>query len=708
MTDTMKADEEIRIPVDLDNPANYINRELSLLDFQKRVLEEALDETNPLLERVKFLSIVGSNLDEFFMVRFAGLKRQVAAGINEPSFDGLTPAEQLAAIRKKVQSLMDASWKCLRDDLMPQLDRAGIHILKYDELSDKHRETISSYFEEIVFPVLTPLAFDPGHPFPHISNLSLNLAVILEDETGLERFARVKVPSSIPRLVPIKRSSGSVKKDGTVPHHHYFVWLDEVIAANIDRLFPGLKILDVYAFRVIRNADMNIQELEAGDLLETIERTVSDRRFGFVVRVSIDPIMPARMRSILVENLKLDPLDVFTYQGPLGLASLMYLYEHIDRYDLKYPAFVPALPNILDEEVKEVDFFHHIRQQDILVQHPYDSFAPVMEFLETAATDPKVLAIKQTLYRVGKNAPVVDSLLHARRMGKQVAVLVELKARFDEESNISWARKLEREGVHVIYGLLGLKTHSKIALVIRKEGDHIRRYVHLGTGNYNEVTAHLYEDLGLFTCDPEIGADTTELFNYLTGYAQTSSFHKLLVAPINLRQRLEELILREIEVHQKEGNGHLIFKVNSLADKPIMKLLYQASIAGVRVDLIVRGICSLRPGVKQLSENIRVVSVLGRFLEHSRVYYFHNNGSEEIYLGSADLLPRNLNTRVEVLFPIENQALVRKVRDDILNIYLADNVKARVMAADGTFHRIPSSDGVKPLNSQQYFLYQRR
>lgn len=703
----MKEKELQALLESLDNPENYINRELSLLEFQQRVLEEARDENNPLLERIKFLSIVGSNLDEFFMVRFAGLKRQVAAGITEPSFDGLTPAEQLAAIRKKVQSLLDESWECLRDDLIPMLDNAGIHILKYNDLSSKHRDTICGYFDEIVFPVLTPLAFDPGHPFPHISNLSLNLAVILEDESGQERFARVKVPSSLPRLVPIKRSSGGVKKDGTVPHHHYFVWMEDVIAANIDRLFPGLRILDVYPFRVIRNADMNIQELEAGDLLEVIERTVSDRRFGFVVRVAIDPKMPDRMRDILVENLKLDPLDLFTYEGPLGLASLMYLYEHIDRYNLKYPAFVPALPDVMVEDVKELGLFHHIRKKDILVHHPYDSFAPVIEFLETAASDPKVLAIKQTLYRVGKNAPVVDSLLHARRMGKQVAVLVELKARFDEESNIGWARKLEREGVHVIYGLLGLKTHSKIALVIRKEGDHIRRYVHLGTGNYNEVTAHLYEDLGLFTCDEEIGADATELFNYLTGYAQTRSFNKLLVAPINLRERLEQLILREIDLHKKNGKGHLIFKVNSLADKPIMKLLYQASMEGVRVDLIVRGICSLRPGVNDLSENINVISVLGRFLEHSRVYYFHNDGDEEVYLGSADLLPRNLNSRVEVLFPLEDSDIVHQVRAGILETYLKDNTRARKMQPDGTYKRIEPDDGNPPINSQLTFIMNR-
>jgi len=708
MPETNPEAEELQESLpDLDNPELYINRELSLLAFQKRVLEEALDETNPLLERVKFLSIVGSNLDEFFMVRFAGLKSQVAAGINEPSFDGLTPAEQLAAIRKEVDSLMDASWKCLRDKLMPQLDEAGIHILSYDELTDKQCESISSYFDEIVFPVLTPLAFDPGHPFPHISNLSLNLAVILEDETGQERFARVKVPSTLPRLVPIKRSSGGVKKDGTVPYNHYFVWLEEVIASNIDSLFPGLKILDVYPFRVIRNADMNIQEMEAGDLLEVIERTVNSRRFGFVVRVAVDPDMPGRMRKILVENLKLDPLDVFKFKGPLGLANIMYLYDHIDRYDLKYPAFIPAVPEMLDEEEKPTDPFYNIRRNDILIHHPYDSFASVVDFLEAAAKDPNVLAIKQTLYRVGKNAPVVDSLLRARSQGKQVAVLVELKARFDEESNIGWARTLEREGVHVVYGLLGLKTHSKIALVIRKEGDHIRRYMHLGTGNYNEVTAHLYEDLGLFTCDEKIGADATQLFNYLTGYANTSSFNKLLVAPVNLREELENLIRREIDVHLKEGNGHLIFKVNALADKPMMKLLYEASMAGVRVDLIVRGICGLHPGMEQLGENIRVISILGRFLEHSRIYYFHNNGDEDVYLGSADLLPRNLNTRVEVLFPIEDKNLIRKVRDDILETYLSDNVKARLMLPDGSYTRITPGEEEEPVNSQQVFLNQR-
>jgi polyphosphate kinase len=695
-------DNAARLPVDVDDPQWYLNRELSQLDFFGRVLEEAKDESNPLLERVKFLAIVGSNLDEFFMVRVAGLKQQIAAGVVELSVDGLTPAEQLAAIRKAVSKLLAEARDCYQDHLVPALAEAGIHILGYADLDHRQRGHVKKYFAQIVFPVLTPLAFDPGRPFPHISNLSLNLAVLIRDPAGKERFARVKVPGTLPRLVPLRRSSGGVRKDGTAPRSHYFVWLEQVIAAHLGALFPGMEILAVHPFRVIRDADILIQELEAYDLLETMEESVRRRRFGSVVQLAVNKSTPVDIRDILRENLEVERRDIYTIDGPLGLSDLMGLTQ-IDRHDLKDPAFVPATPAALTQDHPQ-DMFAAIRGEDIILHHPYDSFAPVVAFLQAAARDPDVLAIKQTLYRVGRNSPVVEALLEAATNGKQVAVLVELKARFDEESNIGWAKRLEAEGVHVIYGLLGLKTHSKIALVVRKEGDGVRRYVHLATGNYNGLTAQVYTDLGVFTCDEDIGADATDLFNYLTGYSAKHDYRKLLVAPINLRARIESLIRREIE-HQRQGRrGHLIFKVNAIVDRPMIRLLYQAAQAGVQVDLLVRGICCLRPGVDGLSENIRVSSIVGRFLEHSRIYYFRNGGQEDIYLGSADLMTRNLDYRVEVLFPIEDERLIRHLRDEVLATYLADNVKARWLRADGTYAQRQAAAGEMRISSQAAFL----
>lgn len=693
--------------LELNDPSLFINRELSQLEFQRRVLEEARDERHPLLERVKFISIVGSNLDEFFMVRVAGLKKQVYAGVFDLPPDGMTPAEQLAAIRKLAQQLMTEAHEYWRDELQPALRKEGIFVLDHKELNERQRAVVKKYYDEVVFPVLTPLAFDPGHPFPHISNLSLNLAVLICDKRDKEHFARIKVPTTLPRFVPIKRSSGGVRRDGTAPHDHYFVWLEQLIAENIDTLFPGMKVLEAHPFRVTRDADTEIQELEAADLLETMEQSVRQRRFGSVVRVAINQAMPTHVREILSENLELERNDIYTVDGPLGTHDLMSLYQSVERFDLKDASLKPFTPPGLKFDDPDGGFFAAIRQRDILLHHPYDSFSPVINFLKAAANDPDVLAIKQTLYRVGRKPPVVEALLEASENDKQVAVLVELKARFDEESNIGWAKMLEREGVHVIYGLLGLKTHSKVLLVVRKEGDGIRRYIHLATGNYNAVTAQLYEDLGMFTCDEEIGADVTDLFNYLTGYSAKQDYHKLLVAPINLRQRMEALIRREIE-HQKQGRpARLIFKVNSLVDKPMIQLLYQASQAGVKVDLLVRGICCLRPGLKGFSENITVTSVLGRFLEHSRMYYFLNGGSEEIYLGSADLMPRNIDRRVEVLFPIQQGDLIRYIRDEVLEIYLRDNLQARRMLPDGSYERLKPGTNEKPLGTQQWFLRRR-
>ena len=540
--------EEAKTVFDLKDPNLFINRELSQLEVFRRVLEEAQDESHPLLERVKFLAIVGSILDEFFMVRVGGLKMQVDTGVVDLSIDGLPPAEQLAAIRKVAFNLMVEARNCWQKDLQPRLKKAGVHILNYDELNPKQIQQVQEYFEEMIFPALTPLAVDPGHPFPHISNLSLNLAVMIRDQTGEERFARLKVPNSLPRLVPLKRSSGSVRADGTVPHNHFFVWIDQVISENLHRLFPGMAIIEAYPFRVIRNADMVIQELEADDLLEAMAASVRDRRFGSIVYMAVHEKMPAHLREILIENLEMDARDMYVLQSPLGLGGLISLGQ-IDRYDLRDQPFQPALPIQLRSDYYDGNIFSAIKRENILLHHPYDSFAPVVDFIKSAARDPNVVAIKQTLYRVGRNAPVVNALLEARReYGKEVAVLVELKARFDEESNITWARALEREGVHVIYGLLGLKTHSKIALVIRREGENMRRYLHLGTGNYNVVTATIYEDLGLFTADEALGADASDLFNYLTGYSAKTDYRKMFVAPINLRPRMTALIQREIEL----------------------------------------------------------------------------------------------------------------------------------------------------------------
>lgn len=690
--------------LNVGHPTYYINRELGMLAFQKRVFEEARDKQNPLLERVKFLAIVGSNLDEFFMVRVGGLKMQHDAGVTHLSIDGKTPAEQLAGVRKAAYKLLLEVREHFQSELVPELSEAGIHILQYDQLNSKQKEKIDSYFHEVVFPVLTPLAFDPGHPFPHISNLSLNLAVLIKGKEGDKHFARVKIPPSLPRLVPIKRSSGSTRKDGTVPHDHYFVWLEQLIAVHISALFPGMEVIESHPFRVTRNADIAIQELEASDLLEVMEENVQKRRFGDVVKLSVTKDMSDNILDILIKNLKVDRNDIYILDDPLGFSSLMELHK-IDRFDLKDKPFLPRTPEILRVDGNESDIFATIRKSDIFLHHPYDSFAPVVSFLRTAARDPNVLAIKQTLYRVGDNSPVVNALLKAQRdYGKQVAVLVELKARFDEASNIGWARMLEKEGVHVTYGILGLKTHSKVTLVVRKEGDSIRRYVHLGTGNYHHITAKLYEDIGIFTCDEEIGADATDLFNFLTGYSTQSNFRKLLVSPNSLRPQLEELIEREI-AHLTAGKpAHLIFKANALVDKPLIKLLYKASQAGVKVDLIVRSMCSLRPGVEGLSDNVRVISVLGQFLEHSRIYYFHNAGDDEIYMGSADLMPRNLNNRVEVVFPVNDPDMVKYIREGILDIYLLDNLKARIMQPDGTYIRRTPSDKEEAISVQEWLL----
>jgi polyphosphate kinase len=680
---------------ELNEPALYLNRELSHLEFQRRVLEEARDRRNPLLERVKFLSIFGSNIDEFFMVRVAGIFQQIENGVQETGLDGRGPSETLDAIRASVSRLLGVAYDFLREELLPALEENHVRLLSLSELSLDQRAQLDTFFAEKVFPVLTPLAFDPGRPFPHISNLSLNIAVaVREPGGGAEHFARVKVPDSLPQLLPVALTNNG-------PRAHGFVWLEQLIIANLHYLFPGLEILRAHVFHLTRDAEVAIKELETDDLLETIEEAVWQRRFRDAVRLQVDARMPNSMIDLLAAKLELDAADIFRVQGPLDLSRLRHLLA-LDRPDLKDKPFLPHTPSGF--AAKDDDVFDVIRQQDQLLHHPYESFQPVVEFLRKAARDPGVLAIKMTLYRLGRNSPIVEALLEAVENGKQVAVVVELKARFDEESNIEWARALEREGVHVVYGLLGLKVHSKVILVVRREGDVIRRYCHLATGNYNPATARLYTDLGLFTCDEQIGADATDLFNYLTGYSRKKTFRKLLVAPLNLRQRIEEMILREIDIQRRGGRGRMILKMNALEDGPIIKLLYQASQAGVATDLIVRAACCLRPQAPGISENIHVRSVLGRFLEHSRIYYFRNNGADECYLGSADLMPRNLNRRVEVLFPVNRPEMIKRIRDEILHSYLHDEIGARHMSKDGSYSPKSRRAGG---DCQGWFLSQR-
>jgi polyphosphate kinase len=681
-----------------------LNRELSLLQFQARVLEEASDRRNPLLERVKFLSIFGSNMDEFFMVRVSGIRKQVDAKINDISPDGMTPREQLVAIRKRSLQLFKRAHECYQHELLPELDSKGIHILDYHRLNASQRKRVDETFCNTVYPILTPLALDPGHPFPHISNLSLNLAIVIRDPMGEEKFARVKVPATLPSLLPIKPASQGILKDGTIVHHYYFVWLYEVIIANLRLLFPGMEIVEAYPFRVIRDADIEIQELEAEDLLESMQQSIRKRKFGSVVIVSVQESMPKHIRSLLSENLEIKPSDIYSLSGNLEIASLSELYSGIDEFDLKYPAYRSVIPTPLRDVASSGEYFDVIRAENILLHHPYDSFSPVVDFLNAAARDPKVLAIKQTLYRVGQNSPIVDALLEASERGKQVAVLVELKARFDEESNIGWALRLEEAGVHVVYGLVGLKTHSKTGMVIRKEGEGVRRYLHLATGNYNPITANFYEDIGLFTCDEILASDVTDLFNFLTGYSTMKQYRKLLVAPVNLRNRLEALIKREIEHARNNRPAYIIIKVNSIVDAEMTKCLYEASQAGVRIDLLVRGMCCLIPAKEGLSENIRVFSAVGRFLEHSRIFYFQNDGQEEIYLGSADLMTRNLSRRVETLFPIEDERYIRYLRDEVLETYLKDNVNSREMLPDGNYRRVVPEKGQPRVDVQGWLI----
>ncbi len=686
---------ELVVPPALGDPALYLNRELSWLAFNARVLGEAADPAQPLLEQVKFVAITHSNLDEYYMVRVSGLQQQVAAGMTDVSPDGMTSAEQLSVLRARVGAMLSDAAELFQSKLRPALKAAEIEIVDYAQLSKAQQKALKGYFERDVFPVLTPLALGPGHPFPHISNLSLNLAVVVRDPELGERFARMKIPGILPRFVPCPAEDGSA-------FHHCFVWLEQVIAANLASLFPGLQVTESYPFRVTRDADLEIQEDDAADLLQTVEQGLRRRQFGDVARLEITRAMPARLREMLEENLLVDPADVYALPGPLGLSDLMQVWK-MDRPDLKDPPLLPVVPASLSDPERSI--LDVIGEHDVLLHHPYDSFGPILDFIKSAVNDPGVLAVKQTLYRVGSNSPIVKSLAAARDDDTQVAVLVELKARFDEENNIEWAKALEESGVHVVYGLVGLKTHCKVALVVRKEpGGALRRYVHLGTGNYNPITARIYTDISLFTARPDLAADVSELFNHLTGYSRQPRYRKILVAPVNMRERLMLLIAREAEWARRGRPARLILKTNTLSDIPIIKALYAAAQAGVQIDCIVRGACCLRPGVPGVSKNIRVVSIVGRFLEHSRIYYFHNGGRYQIYCGSADLMRRNLDRRVEVLFPVEDLALKKHLRDDILEPYLKDTVSAHLLHPDGTYIRLKPSDGAAPFSVQDWFL----
>ncbi len=686
--------------IDLKDPQYYFSRELSWLEFNNRVLHEAIDPRTPLLERLKFIAIFSSNLDEYFMVRVAALKQQVEAGVSKLSADGRTPQEQLAVIRERLASMVIKQHRHFQEALRPQLAANGVYILDYMDLNPEQRLYLQEYFETQIFPVLTPLAVDPGHPFPYISNLSLNLAVLIKDsETDEEHFARVKVPDVLPRFVALPQESQGGSKN--VPTVWAGVPLEQVIAHNLESLFLGMNIQEYHPFRITRNADLEVEEDEADDLLQAIEQELRKRRFGgSVVRMELHASMPDTVRQTLMEEMDLVDDDVYEVEGLLCLRDLFALLD-LPLPDLKDPPWSPPThPRLrrlnefeIDESLDgEEDFFSIIRKQDLLVHHPYQSFSTsVQRFIAQAAHDPDVLTIKMTLYRTSGDSPIVNALIAAAENGKQVAVLVELKARFDEENNINWARKLEKVGVHVVYGLVGLKTHTKLVLVVRREENRIRRYVHIGTGNYNPKTARLYTDVGLFSCREELGADLTDLFNYLTGYSRQHSYRRLLVAPVNLRDCMLSLIRRETEHCRNGHHARIVAKMNALVDPIIIAALYAASQAGVQIDLIVRGICCLRPGVRGVSDNIRVISIIGRFLEHSRIFYFHNAGEEQVFIGSADWMPRNLDRRVEAIAPVEDPPLVKDLQE-MLGIMLADNRQAWELLPDGRYvQRHPSA-----------------
>ena len=666
-----------------------LNRELSLIEFFRQVLNEARDERTPLLERLRFLTIFSSIVDEFFMVRVSGLKEEVEHGWVHPSLDGMTAAEQLAEIRNRLQPMLAEQMRCLTEEILPQLEREGIVVSSYNELSKAERDKADEYFGREVFPVLTPLAVDPAHPFPYISGLSLNLGIRVrsaESNHNEARFVRLKVPPSLPGLIQVNGESK-------------YTFLNDVIAGNLGSLFPGMIVEHAHTFRVTRDADIDIRDEEAGDLLRALQQELRKRRFGSPVRLEVSAAMTEEMLGYLMQSVGVEPDDVYALQGPLNILDLGALCE-LKRPDLKYRPLRTHFPKPLSAGRS---IFDVIRHRDVMLHHPYTDYSTVINFIREAANDPNVLAIKICLYRTGQQSEIAEILRQAGEQGKQVTALIELKARFDEANNIEWAQRLERAGVHVVYGLIGLKTHCKLTLVVRREGDTLRRYMHIATGNYNPTSSSTYTDLGIFTADEQIGEDATEFFNYLTGYSGQKNYRKLLVSPVNLRERLTELIDRET-AHAKAGRpARIIAKLNRLADEQIIERLYEASQAGVSIDLIIRGICMLRPGVPGLSENIRVRSIVGRFLEHSRIFNFANGGDEETHLGSPDWMYRNLDRRVEVVCPVEDPKLRTYLKEEVLNAYLRDNVNASELHPDGSYRRIKPSSDDGPFDSQMFF-----
>ncbi len=677
-------------PADLKNPALYINRELSWLDFNERVLSQALDPAHPLLERVKFLSINASNLDEFFMIRVATTQKAMHEEIEDVAPDGYNTAQQLEAMRTRARRMLQDQAACW-NQLRPLLAAERIVFLDPDNWSDDVREYLTGYFSRDVCPVLTPLAFDPGHPFPFISNLSKNFAVVVR-HGGRTKFARVKVPDVLPRFVPIPETLGA-------PGQMTFAFIEDVIRANMHELFPGTQLKSAHLFKIIRDADLEIQEAEADDLLESIDRSLKQLRHGAISLLQVESDMPARILNILAENFEVEEDVILKTPDRLGFSDWMQL-TRVHRPELKDAPFSPRAIWRPGDDPEVI--FDQLRYQDVVVHHPFDSFISVEAFLKAAVADPHVIAIKMTLYRIGANSPLVDLLIEAAEAGKQVAVLVELKARFDERNNIIWARRLESHGIHVVYGFADLKTHAKLCLIVRQEPDGIRRYVHTGTGNYNPTTAKIYTDIGLFTADPDIVADVSDVFNYLTGYSNQKEFRAVVVAPVQLRARLGELIDREAE-HARAGRpARMIIKVNAITDDQMIRVLYRASQAGVQIDLIVRGICSLRPGIPGVSDTITVRSIVGRFLEHSRIYWFRNGGHEEMYIGSADLMERNLDRRVETLAPVRDTEMLEHLRDVVLQSYLHDTDRAMVLDSAGHYEK-PKPDG-NLFNAQQVLL----
>lgn len=687
---TSKPEPVTELP--LDDPSLYINRELSWLAFNRRVLEEGLDPTVPLLERIKFLAIFASNLDEFFMVRVGGLQQKVAAGINVGSgADRMAPRDQLTAISSTVRDMFAAGYQCLREQLLPALEKEGIFLRIHKDLDNKQKDALTASFRRDIFPVLTPLAIDQGHPFPHLLNKSLNLAVLLKRPRETEKLlAVVQVPAVLPRFVQQKTDSG-----------YLLIPLEAVIRLHLADLFPGMEIEHASVFRVSRNSEYEIDDDEVEDLLKTIEEEVRKRRRAFAVRLEIEANAHPVISNYLLQALDLDSSDVYTSDDLLDLTGLFQLYNLPGYPQLRDPQFVSQQ---VTEFAGVSSVFAAIRARDILVHHPYESFSHVVDFIETAARDERVLAIKQTLYRTSSDSPIVKALQLAADAGKQVTAVIELKARLDEERNILWARELEKSGVHVVFGFVGLKTHCKVALVVRREEDGIRRYVHMATGNYNPTTARVYTDLGFFTCNNDFCDDASALFNYLTGYSELPQWRKLVVAPSRMQSFLIERIEQETASAQAGRMGRIIAKINGLLEPAIIQALYRASQAGVKIDLVCRGVCALRPKLAGISDNIRVISIVDRFLEHSRIFYFHNNGDSQVYIGSADWMDRNLSRRVEVVFPVEHTELKHRLVHEILAIGLSDNTKARELLSDGTYRRVQRSADQPAVRSQERFL----